>query len=82
VAVLLNSFVISSDSAERAERSDALAARKVPYTLDPLLASLTRAFVDDADLSDRLRRLFQVPPLVRVAAGGHRTDGHGCRGQR
>ena len=36
--MLLNSFVISSDSAERAERSEALAARKVPYTLDPLLA--------------------------------------------
>jgi hypothetical protein len=72
VAVLLNSFVISSDNAERAERSEALAARKVPYTLDPLLASLARAFVDDADLSDRLRRLFQVSSLV--AAGDHVTD--------
>jgi hypothetical protein len=48
----------------------------VPYTLDPLLASLARAFVDDADLSDRLRRLFQVPPLVAATGHGERLPVH------
>ncbi len=71
VAVLLNSFLNSSDSAKQAERGEALAARKVPYTLDPLLASLARAFVDDADLSDRLRRLFQVHVSHSVGVAGH-----------
>ncbi len=35
--MLLNSFVISSESAERAERSEALAAHKVPENSTPLL---------------------------------------------
>jgi hypothetical protein len=78
VAVLLNSFVMSSDSAERAERSEALAARKVPYTLDPLLASLTYGYIDDADLSDRLGRLFQVLLFLISCFTGVWTEGHGA----
>jgi hypothetical protein len=81
--VLLNSFAMSSDSAERAERAEALAGRKVPYTLDPLLASLARDFVDDLDLSNRLRRLFQAPPPHPPIgrATGAPADGCGAGGR-
>ena len=60
VAVLLNSFIMSSEKAEVLERKVALKARKITHTLDPLMSSLTQDYVDDADLSDKLRKLFEV----------------------
>ena len=60
VAVLLNSFIMSSEKAEVLERKEALKARKITHTLDPLMSSLTQDYVDDADLSARLASLFQV----------------------
>ena len=38
-------------------------ARLITYTLDPLLEFLTSRYIDDADLTDRLHRLFEVPRL-------------------
>ena len=60
VAVLIDNFILSSKKTENLERKEALNARKNVYVLDPLLANLTQEYVDDADLSDRLRRLFEV----------------------
>ena len=60
MAVLLNSFIMSAEKAETRERKEALDARKIVHILDPLMSSLTQDYVDDADLSDRLRLLFDV----------------------
>ncbi len=37
--------------------------RTIRSTLDPLLESLARDYIDDNDLSRRLRDLFEVPLL-------------------
>ncbi len=37
--------------------------RTIRSTLDPLLESLARDYIDDNDLSRRLRDLFEVTPL-------------------
>ena len=60
VAVLIDNFIISSKKSEIAERKEALNARKMIHILDPLMSSLTQHYVDDADLSDRLKLLFQA----------------------
>ena len=39
---------------------------QVPNTLDPLLEKLTRDYIDDADLTDRLHSLFKVSLLPRA----------------
>ncbi len=64
LAVLVENFVIISERAAdeaRQERiREAKAGRLIKYTLDPLLRYLTMHYTDDADLSDRLQRLFKV----------------------
>ena len=60
VAVLVDNFILSSKKTENLERKEALKARKITHTLDPLMSSLTQDYVDDADLSDKLRKLFEV----------------------
>ena len=34
--------------------------RTIQTTLDPLLKSLSRDFLDDADLSERIKKLFEA----------------------
>jgi hypothetical protein len=75
VAILLDKFVQASSAAEEEKASRAMQAIKksMEYhknTLDPLLAKLALDYVDDADLSNRLRSLFKVPPALRCAAAG------------
>ena len=64
MAVLVDSFVVVSAGAAREEREQRIFAAKdsqlIKYTLDPLLRHLTTYYVDDADLKDRLQRLFQA----------------------
>ena len=75
VAILLDKFVQASSAAEEEKAAMAMQAIKksMEYhknTLDPLLAKLALDYVDDADLSNRLRSLFKVPPALRCAAAG------------
>jgi hypothetical protein len=62
--VLVENFVITSkraaDEARQERIREAKAVRQIKYTLDPLLRYLTMHYTDDADLSDRLQRLFKV----------------------
>jgi hypothetical protein len=46
--------------ARAARIREAKAGRLIRHTLDPLLRHLTAHYVDDADLTDRLQRLFKV----------------------
>jgi hypothetical protein len=71
LAILVENFVILSkqaaDEARQKQIREAKAGRQIKYTLDPLLRYLTMHYTDDADLSDRLQRLFKV------------AKGMGCR---
>ena len=65
MAIMVNNFFIISAATEREEeeRRRAAAERQqaVTFPLDPLVENLTRHFVDSADLSVRLQRIFRVP---------------------
>ncbi len=52
---------------------------QVYNTLDPLLAALTREYVDDADLSARLNSLFKVRAKLWRGWRGESGRGHGMR---
>ena len=64
LAILVNNFVIISTDNEKEERERIYREKKsqamITYPLDPLIEYLTKQYVDDADLSDRLQRLFKV----------------------
>jgi hypothetical protein len=64
-AALVDSFVAASRrgvAEARARRArEARRGLVIQHTLDPLLRFLTVHYVDDADLSGRLGRLFKVP---------------------
>ncbi len=64
LAILVNNFVIISTESENEERERAYVEKRghnmITYPLDPLIDYLTKQYVDDADLSDRLQRLFLV----------------------
>ena len=48
---------------------------QVQNTLDPLLAALTREYVDDADLTTRLNALFRVSRVSEGVPGAGRGQG-------
>mmetsp|Transcript_88013 Transcript_88013/g.234027 ORF Transcript_88013/g.234027 Transcript_88013/m.234027 type:complete len:193 (+) Transcript_88013:2-580(+) len=64
VAVLLDSFVTSTAEIEEnemaAQRIEAKRKHQVKNPLEPLLRQLSRSYVDDVDLTDKLRRLFKL----------------------
>jgi hypothetical protein len=68
MAVLVDSFVVVSANAAREDRERRIFAAKdsqlIKYTLDPMLRHLTTYYIDDADLKDRLQRLFQARSLL------------------
>ncbi len=70
VAVLLDNFVTASakiDEEEgRHELEEKLRRRQTRNPLEPLLKKLAREFVDDADLADKLRCLYQVLHRIPV----------------
>jgi hypothetical protein len=64
VAVLLDAFVTARGDSKRAREAAASEAAMDSFaahnTLDPLLERLSREYVDDADLGQRLQTLFKV----------------------
>ena len=74
VAVLLENFVGASRRMEEEEKLEHIGQRKMlsefRNPLEPLLAQLAASFVDDADLSVKLRAVFEVhrrrPPAARA----------------
>jgi hypothetical protein len=64
VAVLLDNFVSASASIDAQEQrrlqEEKRRRQETRNPLEPLLRRLSREYIDDADLSDRLSRLFQV----------------------
>lgn len=64
MAVLVDRFIFVSAQAEEEERQArvraAKSSRMISYALDPLMEFLTTHYVDEADLRERLRRLFQA----------------------
>jgi hypothetical protein len=70
--------------ARAARIREAKAGRMIRHTLDPLLRHLTAHYIDNADLSDRLQRLFKVAAGRQQRGGGAgRCGGLGddCRQQ-
>ena len=51
-------------------------------TLDPLLEELTRAYVDEHDLSLRLKALFEVPLCMYREGRGGREGGRARERER
>ncbi len=72
LAILVNNFVIISTDVEKEERERAYREKKsramITYPLDPLIEYLTKLYVDDVDLTDRLQRLFKVPRRPRAVS--------------
>ena len=66
--MLVNNFVIVSARGEEEARLrmlvEAKNGRVISNTLDPLLRFLATNYVDDADLKDRLYRLFLVRAVL------------------
>ncbi len=64
VAVLLDNFVTASakieDGEKRQELEEKRRRQQTRNPLEPLLKKLAKEYVDDADLSDKLRCLYQV----------------------
>ena len=64
VAVLLENFVAASRRMEEEEELEHVEEMKMlsefKNPLEPLLAKLARSFVDDADLSDKLKTVYIV----------------------
>ena len=64
MAVLLDNFVSASAHIDALEhrrfQEEKRRRQETRNPLEPLLRRLAREYVDDADLSDRLSRLFQV----------------------
>ena len=53
---------------KRAETERMLRTKQSRNPLEPLLIQLARDFSDDADLSERLRRLYKAcPPTTRTS---------------
>jgi hypothetical protein len=68
VAVLLDKFITArTDQEEEGQRKrlEELASRSTIHnTLDPLLDKISRDYIDDSDLSTRLRKLYEVPAFM------------------
>mmetsp|Transcript_52361 Transcript_52361/g.109235 ORF Transcript_52361/g.109235 Transcript_52361/m.109235 type:complete len:514 (-) Transcript_52361:54-1595(-) len=63
VAVLLDKFITATadmEAEERGKEVDELKRKEPSNTLDPLLQALTRDYIDEDDLSNRLKTLFRV----------------------
>ena len=64
MAVLLDNFVSASAKIEDDEKRRVLEEKRrrqqTRNPLEPLLKKLAKEYVDDADLSDKLRCLYQV----------------------
>ena len=64
IAVLLDGFHEANKAMRAGQALEAIrakqAARQMDNPLDPLLLRLSKDFVDEADLSRRLRELFRV----------------------
>jgi uncharacterized protein YaaW (UPF0174 family) len=64
VAVLLDNFVSASSMIEDEETQIMLEEKRrrqlVKNPLEPLLKKLAKEFVDDTDLSNKLRHLYEV----------------------
>jgi hypothetical protein len=69
LAILVNNFVIISTDVEKEESERAYREKKsramITYPLDPLVEYLTKQYVDDVDLTDRLQRLFKARGVAR-----------------
>jgi hypothetical protein len=67
VAVLLESFVTTrrrrEEEREAGRVEEIVGKGMIRHPLDPLLEGLTREYTDDADLSKRLKELFEVQHL-------------------
>jgi hypothetical protein len=63
---------LAADQAREKRIREAKAGRLIKYTLDPLLRYLTMHYTDDADLSDRLQRLFKVLGHCWAECGGRK----------
>ena len=67
IAVLLDNFLTASNSMKFEEASAALQekqmAKQLKNPLDPLLLRISKDYIDDEDLSTRLRDLFKVSPF-------------------
>ena len=74
VAVLLDNFVSASahiDAQEQQRNQEEKRRRQETRNpLEPLLRRLARMYIDDADLSDRLSRLFQVKMVTVLKTMG------------
>ena len=70
MAVLLDNFVTASAKIEEGEKRLELEEKRrrqlTRNPLEPLLKKLAREFVDDADLADKLRCLYQVLHRIPV----------------
>jgi hypothetical protein len=68
VAVLLDKFITARTDQEaeaQKKRLEELASRSTIHnTLDPLLDGISRDYIDDSDLSNRLRKLYEVPSIM------------------
>jgi hypothetical protein len=64
VAVLLDNFIQASAQIEDEEKVGALSQQRemarVPHPLDPIMEHLSQDYIDDEDLSRRIRDLFKV----------------------
>ncbi len=64
VAVLIENFVAASRRMEEEEEAERIKERKMlsdfKNPLEPLLAKLASSFVDDADLSNKLKAVYMV----------------------
>ena len=62
VAILVDKFISASKQQEAEERLETKQRTKifVTNTLDPLLEKLSNDYIDDADLSIRLKNLYTV----------------------
>ena len=55
-----------------------LADRTIQTTLDPLLQGLSRDYVDEADLSERIKKLFEARPGAGQGLGRWRVSESDC----
>jgi hypothetical protein len=73
VAVLLDNFIQASAQIEDEEKVGALSQQRemarVPHPLDPVMERLSQDYIDDEDLSRRIRDLFEVGRPAAVGPG-------------